>query len=187
MHCHLTNTNWEMLGVFKINDISENNGWMEQLFKHEGVCVWGDDTYQFASQMREHLPSQCKQVNVVDPSTGNKLYYDVSPGPNATLGLGLYTDNQCSLDYRGGATLDVYEIVGASETNFNQFNKDLDTWKICQPCIAYSVKADNYYCYDKAGYENCNQVSIWEFCVYVDATFKHFISPNLPFSPIFSA
>jgi len=66
MDCHLPDTNWKMLGIFKINSISQDNGWMEQLFKHEGVCVWGEDTYKFASEMRKNLPNQCKSSKVMD-------------------------------------------------------------------------------------------------------------------------
>lgn len=53
MDCHLDDTQWKLLGVFKIDDISQRDGWMEQLFKHEGVCIWGEDTYDFASNMRQ--------------------------------------------------------------------------------------------------------------------------------------
>jgi hypothetical protein len=46
MDCHEPNLHFKLVGVFK-----EMNGfydWGEQLFKHEGYCVWNDeDTYEF--------------------------------------------------------------------------------------------------------------------------------------------
>ena len=158
MDCHLSDTSWTLLGVFKIDNVSEGDSWMEQLFKHEGVCVWGGDTFDFASNMREKLPKECKAIDKTG-MYGQKLYLDMQPVQEGYIGLGLYTDEKCSVLYEG-ADVDVYDVSGISESNLEQFNKDLETWRICQPCIAYSVdQADNgYYCYDKAGYENCNQV-----------------------------
>lgn len=158
MDCHLSGTSWQLMGIFKIASISAGNGWMEQLFKHEGVCVWGEDTYKFASKMRERIPSGCSKSKYTDKS-GNFLYYDAKPEPNAKIGVGLYTDSKCSLEYEG-SDVSVYTVTGYSEDYFDSFNDALDTWKICQPCVAYNLNYayNNFYCYDEAGYENCNQV-----------------------------
>lgn len=40
MDCHLSDTHWSLLGFFKHKDYDD---WMEQLFKHEGICVWTDE------------------------------------------------------------------------------------------------------------------------------------------------
>jgi hypothetical protein len=130
---------------------------MEQLFKHEGVCVWGEDTYKFASNMRKNLPNQCKNSKQTDEK-GNYLYYAVKPAAQGNITIGLYTDNVCSVEY-GGREYDVWTLSGYSQYYFEAFNDALDTYKICQPCISYSLSEDGFNCYDDAGYTNCNQVS----------------------------
>jgi hypothetical protein len=40
MDCHLDDTNFQLLGFFKHRSYDD---WMEQLFKHEGMCVWSDE------------------------------------------------------------------------------------------------------------------------------------------------
>jgi hypothetical protein len=40
MDCHLDDTNFQLLGFFKHRSYDD---WMEQLFKHEGVCVWREE------------------------------------------------------------------------------------------------------------------------------------------------
>ena len=159
MDCHVTGTEWQLMGIFKIASVSEGNGFMEQLFKHEGVCVWGEDTYKFASKMREKLPSSCSKSKYTDPVTGDYLYYDTKPLPNAEISVGLYTDSKCTMEYTG-SNVDIYTVTGYAKEYFDAFNEALDTWKICQPCVAYNLNYayNNFYCYDEAGYENCNQV-----------------------------
>ncbi len=131
---------------------------MGQLLKHEGVCVWGEDTYKFASKMREKIPIGCAKSKYTD-SQGNYLYYDAKPVSNGNITVGLYTDSLCTVEYQG-SNVDAYTVTGYSEQYFEAFNEALDTWKICQPCIAYNLSNayNNFYCYDEARYENCNQV-----------------------------
>jgi hypothetical protein len=159
MDCHLPDTHWKMLGIFKINSISQDNGWMEQLFKHEGVCVWGEDTYKFASEMRKNLPNQCKSSKVMD-ADGNYLYYAIKPEVQGNITIGLYTDALCSNEYEG-SDYDVWTLSGYSEYYFEEFNRALDTYKICQPCVSYDLTEDGFSCYDQAGYTNCDQVCIF--------------------------
>ena len=41
MNCHEPRSHWKLVGVFKETDGLYD--FTEQLFKHEGYCVWGDD------------------------------------------------------------------------------------------------------------------------------------------------
>lgn len=40
MDCHLKDTHFKLLGFFKEPNYHE---WMEQLFKHQGVCLWTNE------------------------------------------------------------------------------------------------------------------------------------------------
>jgi hypothetical protein len=157
MDCHLPDTNWKLLGVFKINNIAQGDGFMEQLFKHQGVCVWGEDTYKFASNMRKKMPNSCTSTKTT-LENGDTLYYHIKPERQGNITLGLYTDSICSQEYMG-TDFDVFELSGYDETYFIMFNEALDTWKQCQPCISHNLNYDDFDCYDDAGYTNCNQVS----------------------------
>ena len=157
MDCHLPETEWKLLGVFKIDSISDNDGWMEQLFKHQGVCIWGEDTYGFASTMRQKMPDKCKSSKQ-QLEDGSYLYYDIKPEMNGNITLGLYTDGMCSKDYTGNVTYDVFQLAGQYESYWTKFNEALDVYKQCQPCISHDVSKNNFECYDQAGYTNCNQV-----------------------------
>ena len=44
MNCHEPNTHFKLVGVFKESDGLVD--WAEQLFKHEGYCLWDSDTYE---------------------------------------------------------------------------------------------------------------------------------------------
>lgn len=157
MDCHEAGTDWKLLGVFKIDNISEGNGWMEQLFKHEGVCVWGDDTYSFASKMRENVPKNCKVTTQTVNNGETYLYYGVKPEVGGQIALGLYTDSMCSKEYFGDQTFDVYQLAGTDQSYWTSFNEALDVYKQCQPCIAYDLSVSGFQCDDEAGYTNCNQ------------------------------
>jgi len=157
LDCHSSGTtSWKLMGIFKIDNISQGNGWMEQLFKHAGVCYWGEDNYEFASAMREKLPDVCKQTDY--QVNGKSLYMDVNPVQNAYMSLALYTDDSCTSLYTG-SNYDVYAAAGTSSSNMAKFNTLLNGYKICQPCIAYDLSQEDFACYDQAGYTNCNQVS----------------------------
>lgn len=51
--CYLSKTNFKLLGFFKE---AEYSTWMEQLFKHEGICIWTDEEYVFMQDELEVLP-----------------------------------------------------------------------------------------------------------------------------------
>ena len=156
MDCHSSDSeSWQLIGIFKIDKISQGDGWMEQLFKHAGVCYWGEDNFDFASKMRETLPNGCKQTDY--KVNGNYLYVDVKPAQNAYISLALYTDKTCTKLYTG-TDYDAYTAAGTSSDDMATFNTLLNAYRICQPCRAYDLGADDFSCSDKAGYTNCNQV-----------------------------
>lgn len=190
MNCHeesySSSSSWQLIGVFRIDKaISENDGWMEQLFKHAGICYWGEDNYKFASEMRKILPTSCTATT---SSNGNTLYYDIHPLPNAQLTIGLYKDSQCNQPYYtnnknwnykaftntnkwisyknfsssklspwNNNNIDVYSLVGTTSSDFDKFNDLLQEYTICQPCTAFYLQSQDFTCNDDAGYTNCNQ------------------------------
>lgn len=149
MDCHLPDTSFELLGFFKEPNFNE---WMEQLFKHEGVCVWTDDEYQFMKDAREDWPDGCTNTGMQDEK-GNYLYYDVKPVANGMMDVGLFTDSRCSASYGGEmSTYDVLKQVyggnnrrtkdGSNTLTLEQFietwNEAFSVFTICQPCKAYT-------------------------------------------------
>lgn len=184
MDCHLKNTHFKLLGFFKEPNYHE---WMEQLFKHQGVCLWNDGEYSFMDTDRYLWPCYCTSTGQMDED-GNLLYYDTKPMAEGRIGLGLYTDSRCKYDYTG--TLDMMEILekGADKNDYGsvaQLKKGLEEWndafdvfKVCQPCKAYNLgynkdlnkgngnrqggndddgNASPFSCYDDADYVNVNQ------------------------------
>ena len=158
MDCHLPDTNFKLLGFFKEPNYHE---WMEQLFKHQGVCLWTDAEYNFMQTDRYLWPCSCTSTGQQDED-GNTLYYDTKPMPEGRIGLGLYTDNRCKYDYTGterDITQVLQNIVNNQDNNNNnnnnnnndygtiadlesslaQWNDAFDVYKICQPCKAYDL------------------------------------------------
>eukprot|EP00588_Corethron_pennatum_P010845 CAMPEP_0194264784 /NCGR_PEP_ID=MMETSP0169-20130528/118_1 /TAXON_ID=218684 /ORGANISM="Corethron pennatum, Strain L29A3" /LENGTH=884 /DNA_ID=CAMNT_0039005059 /DNA_START=381 /DNA_END=3036 /DNA_ORIENTATION=- len=155
MDCHLPETNWQLLGVFKIDNVVSGDGWMEQLFKHEGVCIMTYDDYEITYDGREVFPDNCKNSGEID-SDGNYLYYDSKPTIGGGYTIGLYTDSFCSQEYTG-SDFDPFSLSGIDEDYVDEFNSAMSIFQICQPCVAYDVTAEDFYCYDTAGYENVDQ------------------------------
>ena len=155
--CHLSNTNFKLLGLFKEPNYHE---WMEQTFKHEGMCVWTDDEYSFMQSNREAWPCGCTQTDVTT-AKGNPLYYDMKPLSEGRVTFGLYTDASCSAEYSGDLDpVEVIENMYANDNNNNYYyyhnnknsgsvstlaqqleawNSGWDVFKQCQPCKAYDL------------------------------------------------
>lgn len=172
MDCHLPDTHWELLGYFKEESYSEE--FFEQLFKHQGYCLWDEDEYEFM-QENYRWPEECQQTNTqVD---GQYLYYDLKPMPGANMTVGLYTDSRCRYEF-------VHEEITAQSVvqdmevlqYIDQWNYGLEVYKTCQPCRAYSLQGQNgrqrrrtenggnnnanngyFTCNDAAGYTDVNQ------------------------------
>lgn len=71
MDCHEPNTHFKLVGVYK-----ESEGlydWAEQLFKHQGYCLWDEDTYEFMQEYREKWPTYCIQLYFPDEDGNGKL------------------------------------------------------------------------------------------------------------------
>jgi hypothetical protein len=160
MDCHLQDTNFKLLGYFKEPKYADE--WMEQLFKHLGICVWTDEEYQFMQDEREVWPDQCTSLNGDNNNGYNGLYYDVKPLSGGRMTLGLYTENTCTQEYTGKENvLDILktyvEAYGEDDENDNddgdpytgnvyeleeyieKWNDAFDIFKICQPCRAYNL------------------------------------------------
>jgi hypothetical protein len=197
LDCHEPNSHFNLIGVFKETDGMVD--WTEQLFKHEGICAWNDDDgYEFMQKYREYWPSYCAQLTLSDPSSGDTLYMHTKPGEEGNITFAIYSEEQCVQEsetvsfseyvvmhynyyyYSGGTT--------AAETwnkTFALWNDYMTTFKVCQPCRAYTLDLGDdegshdrgrhlgeendgegeeeqwgYNCYDDAGYTNCNQVSL---------------------------
>ena len=163
MDCHLEDTEFKLMGFFKHADYQD---WMEQLFKHEGVCVWTEDEYDFMNRMDDFVPEGCQLTEYADDD-GAYLYYALRPMPDGDIDIGLYKDYLCSQLYEG--EVDVYDLLDDGEYGgsgsgdkytLNEtvayFNSAFSIFKICQPCIAYDLEND-FECDDEAGYTNVNQ------------------------------
>lgn len=119
--------------------------------------------------MREDLESfgSCKYIR-------NKVYIGVKPKSGGDLELGVYSDSYCKTE-KSTSTYSVSKFVtsssGKSWSNaLQKWNNLMKAYKTCQPCRAYSRKANTqrrlieyndgegdeeingFNCYDDAGY-----------------------------------
>jgi hypothetical protein len=166
MDCHdPASTNWKLMGVFKEASFFGNNAFFEQLFKHEGVCIWNDENlYEFMSETREgSFSSGCLPTGV---STGQdngygdtQLYIDLKPTYNGNMTYGLYTNYICSTEYEGN----MYNVESIAAkmgllygSYMEQWNNAMEVFKVCQPCRAYnlqnSYKSKSRYSYRRYWY-----------------------------------
>ena len=154
MDCHLPTTHFSLLGIFKEPDYDD---WMEQLFKHEGYCLWSDQEYKFMQNYRQSWPLYCTKTTAFDK--GNHLYYATKPGPRGTMYIGLYTDSNCAEEYTGETKVEeVLTLMAKAYSSGNSYsndddyvkrtgleeqmtawNKAFEVFKYCQPCKAYNL------------------------------------------------
>ena len=163
----------------------------EQLFKHEGYCVWNDeDLTDFMYGNYNSWPQGCTSTNAYSELDDSQLlYYDIKPTADANMTLGLYTDSACSVEYMGNQTVDELlqqnnqhegghrrDLKGGGlmlGENLQTWNDALSVYKVCQPCRAYNLYADQgeqrhrelnndnandgyFECNDIAGYTGAN-------------------------------
>ncbi|KAL3918528.1 MAG: hypothetical protein SGILL_004194 [Bacillariaceae sp.] len=170
MDCHLENTHFALLGFFKHKSYDD---WMEQLFKHEGICVWTDEEYAFMQGAREAWPQGCID-SYSALSDGTEIYYDIKPLQGGDITVGLYTDTQCIKEYDGSdGDINVENLLGnfflendgSGDQDYNyDFSSDtleesLARWDsafgafhTCQPCVAYDLEnTDGTKYYDDDG------------------------------------
>jgi hypothetical protein len=94
MDCHTPSTTMELVGVFKETDGMYD--WTEQLFKHEGMCIWNDDTtYETMETWMEKWPTYCTQLGVTD-SKGQTIYMAIQPLAEGNMTVAIYADSGCS-------------------------------------------------------------------------------------------
>jgi hypothetical protein len=146
-------------GFFKHRNYDD---WMEQLFKHEGMCVWSDEEYAFMKRARRAWPRGCASTGTTvngDGDNASPLYYDIKPLRNGRIAVGLYTDEQCVTEYPadtstvesivGNIFLNAdnhdnnnnYDFSGDSFTeSMNRWDSAFDIWRTCHPCVAYDLE-----------------------------------------------
>lgn len=113
MDCHARGSHWQLVGVFKETDGLTD--WAEQLFKHEGYCLWdadkegggsndrnqnknnddGSGDYDFMSARREKWVSSCSMLYMKD-LYGKAVYRDTRPLAGGNMTDALYYDDKCS-------------------------------------------------------------------------------------------
>lgn len=162
----------------------------------------GDSIYGFMDGLRQYWPSGCTQLYLSD-SDGNTLYLDTMPQKEGNITYGLYLDEDCSKEttmtfpqyvqnyfetYYGYEAQNALKSAAYWSTRLRTWNEWMTSYKICNPCRAYSrvpttsnddeddrrrflnegneedgegdEEQFGYNCYDDAGYTNCNQVII---------------------------
>lgn len=128
MDCHEEGSNWALLGYFKELEYRE---WMEQTFKHMGVCIWDDDTADMMQSDREIWPEACTATGIASDDGNSQFYIDMMPLPEGRFTIGLYTDATCAQVYGGEETIEYvlyameYGTSAAGLANYNQ-NEDND-------------------------------------------------------------
>jgi len=175
MDCHLSSTSFSLLGFFKHKIIDD---WMEQLFKHQGICTWDDEDYAFMKEARKAWPEGCTPTYKTT-SSGQKLYYDLKPMYGGEVSIAMYIDEECVTEYYMSA--DKIEAIignilveggsgdkGGGEYDFSseslskslsRWNTAFDFWNVCHSCVAHDLSntdGKTYYgaCYDDAYYNN---------------------------------
>jgi len=168
MDCHLDNTHFSLLGFFKHKSYDD---WMEQLFKHEGMCIWTDEEYAFMSDARETWPDGCI-LSGTTTDDGAAIYYDLKPVTGGGITLALYTDERCIVEYQqqgkndpitienvignilvdgdgdgGGSHDNNYDFAssyGTLEASLAAWDSAFDIFKICHPCVAHDLENYGY-------------------------------------------
>ena len=105
MDCHDPwDSGWELRGVYKETVDFGNDMFFEQLFKHQGYCLWdgdkedyqddddgssgsnsqdysgwGSSDYKFMQSMRTELPSGCTAVGDLTYGSESNYYIDIKP------------------------------------------------------------------------------------------------------------
>jgi hypothetical protein len=161
MDCHLSDTHWSLLGFFKEPEYTE---WFEQVFKHQGYCLWNDeDKFDYMYGNHDSWPGDCTQID------GTDLYYETKPVENGNMTVGIYKDYRCRYEYTGSST--AKQLMGNPDGlimgNYeNYWNEAMGVYKICQPCRAYNLYADsrrgledNWTDASNGGYFACNDAA----------------------------
>jgi len=157
MDCHLEDTSFSVLGFFKHRNYDD---WMEQLFKHEGMCVWTEEEYAFMKNARKAWPQGCIDSGSMTDDGEYNLYYNIKPIRSGRISVGLYTDSQCLDDYsvttdelediignlfvdgdRSGSQDENYDFSSDSlSDSLDRWHSAFDVWHTCHPCVAFDIE-----------------------------------------------
>ncbi|CAB9524683.1 hypothetical protein (Partial), partial [Seminavis robusta] len=153
LDCHEPESeNFELVGVFK-----ETEGlydFAEQLFKHQGYCLWSENTFEKMANFREYMvPYDCQQLYFPD-DYGNTIYMAIAPQPMGDMTIAVYSDAMCTKQSR--TTIQDYimlfydlqgnydkgkQIASSWTTAIKRWNHHMGVYKQCQPCRAYDLSA----------------------------------------------
>jgi len=149
MDCHEPNTHFKLVGVYKESDGLVD--WAEQLFKHQGYCLWSDDDYETMQNRREYWPYYCRKL-YYSGEDGSTLYMDVRPQSEGNIDVGIYLDEQCVTpsSYTFSDYIMMYysyygyydtgqQIAATWENAIELWNEYMAPFKVCQPCRAYDL------------------------------------------------
>lgn len=170
-------TTWELLGVFKEAVYFGNDAFFEQLFKHEGVCVWNDeDLYDFMSEARQGSWSEgCIRTKTMNDDGSDYLYIDLKPTYNGNMTYALYTDYICKSEYDGlnVAVDSVAKSMGLLYGDYlDQWNDALEIYKVCQPCRAYNLQYS--YSSSKSSYSSSSYMN--RYSKYSNGKYQYYSS-----------
>ncbi|KAL3923909.1 MAG: hypothetical protein SGILL_001375 [Bacillariaceae sp.] len=157
MDCHKEDSDFVLLGFFKHRSYDD---WMEQLFKHEGMCVWTEEEYAFMKGARKVWPQGCTYAGRGE--FGDELYYDIKPLSEGRITMALYSDSQCTLEYSddveviegtlgynpfasaeasGSQDYSNYDFSGETLTqSMERWHDAFSEWSFCHPCVAFDVE-----------------------------------------------
>ena len=150
MDCHEPNTHFRLVGIFKQSDGLKD--WAEQLFSHEGSCIWDNDAYETMSNERWRMAADCTQLYITDDK-GGSLYLDAKPQKEGNVAMGIYKDDQCTQEsdmsfadyllkyykiYYGNEDLG-HDAIAFWDKFLAEWNHNMNEYKICQPCMAYNL------------------------------------------------
>ena len=153
MDCHEPNTHFQLVGVYKEADGLMD--WAEQLFKHQGYCLWADqaamgsnneweeeqqegsgdgdnhnnndETYEFMESYREWWPSYCRQLYYT-AYDGSTLYMDLKPQAEGNISVGIYSDDLCATP--SGYTFGDYIMMYYSYYGYQDKGQQVvETWE----------------------------------------------------------
>ena len=181
LDCHLDNTEWQLLGVYR----QEFYQYLEQISKH----LWGNDEWEYTVALAtlEYIgDDECEAVGY--DNNAQVLYAAVQPLPLGYFQMGLYSDENClyplDLDeigytyddfYAGddrrqlanddqyAGDDDAYWWASAQEYTLADANEVYDTFKYCTLCIDYPTYQDGEINGD-SGYDDGDLINqCWKF------------------------
>lgn len=164
LDCHSSNTEWQLLGVYR----QEFYQFIEQISKH----LWAIDDYEYVAALAGlayMTDDDCYGVGY--DNNGNYLYAGVRPIYQGKFEMGLYTDATCLTLTDSGATFDDFGLTSdmdlgskddgslsddelsslygywqnTQEYTLELLNEVYDQFKYCTLCMDYPTYQDGYF------------------------------------------